>query len=510
MQGTINVNDLQLIPFNPDKPTILLLSDDLNAPSGIGTAAKSFVFGTVDRFNWIQVAAAIKHPDTGKILDISSAVAEVTGVEDANVKLYPYDGYGDQNLIRYILQNEKVDAILHFTDPRFWIWLYDMEYELHTTFKVPLMYYSIWDNLPYPFWNFPYYASCDLIMGISKQSHIIHQQVLAYGKRETLDITDKTADDVEVFEGTPPVLLSYVPHGIDRQEYRPILEIGDKDPDYAEFIKFKKEFAEKNSAKFVVFWNNRNIARKMGSTVILAFKEFVDSLDPAERSGCVLLMHTDPVDHNGTDLYAVHEMLAPECRVIFSSNKIDKRGMNFYYNLADVTINIANNEGFGLSSAESIMAGTMVINNVTGGLQDQMRFVEDESPDTVFKPTSKIPSNHCANCLGCGDWAIPVFPENRSLNGSVATPYILDDRCGILDIAEAILTAYSIDPEVRYANGLAGREWMLSNESKMSATAMADGIANGILTCLKTFKPKNKYSLEKVETRKKLDTGIIF
>lgn len=506
MQGQIDLKDLQISPYNPNKPTILLLSDDLNAPSGIGTMAKAFVFGTVDRFNWIQVAAAIKHPDMGKILDVSSAVAEVTGVEDANVKLYPYNGYGDQNLIRYILNNEKVDGILHFTDPRFWVWLYDMEYEIHNTFKIPLMYYSIWDNLPYPYWNLPYYSSCDLIMGISKQSHLIHQQVLAYGNLATLDITNKTADDFN--EVGVPILVSYVPHGIDRKEYRPILELGKDDPDYNDFVKFKKEFSERNSADFVVFWNNRNISRKMGSTVIVAFKEFVDRLPKKERDRCVLLMHTDPVDPNGTDLFAVYEMLAHDCRVIFSSNKIDKRGMNFYYNIADVTINVANNEGFGLSSAESLMAGTMVINNVTGGLQDQLGFI-DHNTDKLFEPTVEVPTNHHGKYQLHGDWCIPVFPENRALNGSVATPYILDDRCGTADIADAIEVVYNFAPEERYAYGLAGREWMLSDESKMSSAAMSDGIANGIQICLKTFKPKPKYTVEQVVTRQKLETGIL-
>ena len=44
------------------------------------------------------------------------------------------------------------------------------------------------------------------------------------------------------------------------------------------------------------------------------------------------------------------------------------------YNMADVTINIASNEGFGLGTAESLMAGVPIIVNVTGGLQDQCGF----------------------------------------------------------------------------------------------------------------------------------------
>ena len=42
----------------------------------------------------------------------------------------------------------------------------------------------------------------------------------------------------------------------------------------------------------------------------------------------------------------------------------------FLYNIADVTINMASNEGFGLGTCESLMCGTPISVNVTGGLQD--------------------------------------------------------------------------------------------------------------------------------------------
>jgi glycosyltransferase involved in cell wall biosynthesis len=77
------------------------------------------------------------------------------------------------------------------------------------------------------------------------------------------------------------------------------------------------------------------------------------------------------------------------------------------YNMADVTVNIASNEGFGLSGAESLMTGTPIINNVTGGLQDHMRF-EDERGDWI-EFTTDIPSNHDGTYKKCGKWAKPVF-----------------------------------------------------------------------------------------------------
>ena len=115
------------------KKKILLLSDDLRMASGIATMSKALVLGTVDKYDWFQVGAAIEHPEKGKILDVSLDIQKRTGVVDASVKILPWTGYGDQNLIRQLINQEKPDAILHFTDPRYWTWLYDMEHEVPNT-----------------------------------------------------------------------------------------------------------------------------------------------------------------------------------------------------------------------------------------------------------------------------------------------------------------------------------------------------------------------------------------
>ena len=98
------------------KKKILLLSDDLRVHSGIGTMSREIVLNTVKEFDWIQLGAAIEHPENGKILDLSAEIAKVTGVEDANVRLIPFSGYGNPDIVREILAIEKPDAILHFTD----------------------------------------------------------------------------------------------------------------------------------------------------------------------------------------------------------------------------------------------------------------------------------------------------------------------------------------------------------------------------------------------------------
>ena len=158
-----------------DKKKILLLSDDLRMHSGVGTMSREIVMGTIDKFDWVQIGGAIKHPEQGKIFDISEDVKAETGVEDSYVKVYPVDGYGNAEIVRELMEIEKPDAIMIYTDPRFWIWLYEIEHEIRQ--QIPIFYYNIWDDLPYPRWNEPYYESCDLIMNISKQTHNIVQNV---------------------------------------------------------------------------------------------------------------------------------------------------------------------------------------------------------------------------------------------------------------------------------------------------------------------------------------------
>ena len=78
----------------PKKKKILLLSDDLRMHSGIGTMSKEFVMGTIDKYDWVQMGGAIKHPEEGKIAVLDKDVREETGVFDASVKIYPISGYG--------------------------------------------------------------------------------------------------------------------------------------------------------------------------------------------------------------------------------------------------------------------------------------------------------------------------------------------------------------------------------------------------------------------------------
>jgi hypothetical protein len=158
------------------KKKILLLSDDLRMHSGIATMSRELVLGTVHHYDWVQIAGAIKHPEQGKIVDMKEAVDKLNGRNDNYLRLYPVDGYGDEEILFQIMALEKPDAIMHFTDPRFWGWLYNIENQIRS--KIPLTYLTIWDDLPYPMWNKPFYQSCDSLFSISKQTHNIIEQIL--------------------------------------------------------------------------------------------------------------------------------------------------------------------------------------------------------------------------------------------------------------------------------------------------------------------------------------------
>ena len=144
--------------------------------SGVATVSKDIITGTCHKYDWVQIAGAINHPDEGKIFDLSDDTKKLTGVTDAYLKLYPISGYGNPSVLREIMAMEKPDAIMIYTDPRFWVWIFNMENELRM--NIPIFYYNIWDDLPDPQWNKNYYKSCDLLMGISKQTYGINKRIL--------------------------------------------------------------------------------------------------------------------------------------------------------------------------------------------------------------------------------------------------------------------------------------------------------------------------------------------
>ena len=212
-------------------------------------------------------------------------------------------------------------------------------------------------------------------------------------------------------------------------------------------------------------------------------------------------MHTQVVDQHGTDLKALKEALCDSSYVnlMFSSNRLTAPQLNCLYNMADITVLPSSNEGWGLSLTESMMAGTMIAANVTGGMQDQMRFENDKGEWIDFD--ADFPSNHRGTYKKHGDWAIPIFPSNISLQGSPSTPYIFDDRATPESIANSILECYNLSKEERNKKGMKGREWALSEEAKFTSESMTDGIVEGINTTIENFTPRKAFDLLEVKPR---------
>jgi len=437
--------------------------------------SREIVLGTAHRYNWVQIGAAINHPDAGKILDLSDSINKEMNLTDSYVKIYPSSGYGNMDFVRQVMDVEKPDAIFIFTDPRYWVWLFNNEREIRS--KIPIVYLNIWDDLPYPMWNRVFYRSCDALFAISKQTYNINRVVLG--------------DEAE------EKIIRYIPHGINSKYYYPVKP---EDPQLSEF---RTRIFGEDIPEFTLLYNARNLGRKLPGNIILAWRHFCDKIGKEAARKCCLMMHTDPVDNSGTDLPAVYKALCDPSyvKVKFVPDKFDLKTMNLMYNLADGVILVSSNEGWGLSATEALMTGKMLIGTVTGGIQDQMRFTDENGKWIEF--SKKFPSNHNGTFKEHGTWVIPVYPSNRTLAGSPMTPYIYDDRVSIEDTTDAILKLYNMSKEEREENGLKGREWAMSEEAGFTAEMMSNRVIEGMDATFENFKkhPRNRYELIKVTER---------
>ena len=336
---------------------------------------------------------------------------------------------------------------------------------------IPIVYLNIWDDYPAPLYNKEFYESCDALFGISKQTVNINKLVLG--------------------EKAQYKMIEYVPHGVNEDNFKPLAE---SELSSKEFTEFKNQMFQGKEIDFVVLFNSRNIRRKQIPDTILAFRHFVDGLPKEKAKKCLLLMHTQPVEEHGTDLNAVVELFCSEdhINVHFTGGMFDHTRMNWLYNLADTCILLTSNEGWGLSLTEALLSGTPIIANVTGGMQDQMRFVKDG----VWMDFDKdFPSNHRGTYKEHGEWAFPVYPTSRSIQGSVPTPYIWDDRCEAEDAAQMIEELYLLGNTERKRRGEAGRKWAAGPEAGFTSKIMGERIIKHIDTLFETWTPREKYEL---------------
>ena len=374
------------------KTKILLLGDHPMAPSGVGTQLKYVCEALLrtGRYQFVCLGGAVKHEN----YDPQNITAEEW--DDGDFRVFPVDGYGTVDMIRGLLWTEKPDVLMFMTDPRFYGWLWQIENEVRPL--VPMVYYHVWDNYPFPQYNKKWYDSTDVIASISKVTH---------------DIVNNVSPDTE---------NHYVPHAVRADIFKKL----PKD----DVLGFKIEnMGEAARDKMIFFWNNRNARRKQSGSLALWFSEFAGEVGP---ENVCLIMHTDPKDPHGQDLEAIlHDHNYNDGRVLLSRNKVPPNYLSMMYNVADVTVNISDAEGFGLGTLESLSCGTPIIVTMTGGLQEQV---------TDGK-----------------EWfGIGIEPASTSTIGSQEVPYIYEDRISKEDFKAALHKMYNMTPEEREELGAKG------------------------------------------------------
>jgi glycosyltransferase involved in cell wall biosynthesis len=451
-----------------DRKKILLITDDIRVHSGVAQIGREIVLNSSHLYNWACIAGAVSHPEKGNAIDFSEAIKNQVDVEDPYCHIYPVEGYGNIDVVRAIIEREKPDSILLITDPRYFSWLFHNEDEIRKT--TPISYLNIWDNYPAPMYNKEFYESCDLLMGISKQTVNINKLVLG----------DKGKNKI----------FKYVPHGLDNNKFS-ILEDND-----IELLDFKNKI-NINEKNFHLMFNSRNIRRKQVSNIIMAWRMFTDQLPPEEAKKCQLTLKTEPVFEHGTDLNAVIEYMCPPetCKVGILDHKLSTEEMNLLYNSADGVIQLSNAEGWGLSLTEAMLTGTPFIAAVTGGMQDQMRFEDEDGNWIEFN--DEFPSNHHGKYKKHGEWALPVYISASTLVGSPPTPYIYDDHHNIKDVVDQIMKLYKMNHKERKDIGKKGYDWATGNEAGFTSEKMTERVINAFEELFLTWKPREKYNFLK-------------
>lgn len=303
--------------------------------SGVANVSKDIILGTCKEFNWIQLGC---YPSAnnknsilkeGQIINFSEQYSDKLKIDDLYIYSCISSNYGSVQKIQNLLtvfrtETEEhkrvvqVDAILHFTDPRYWTWLYKEQRAIRQ--QIPILYYNVWDNLPYPQYNKAYYQSCDWIFNMSKQSENVVKTVCQDNKVNT----------------------TYIPLGINSNDYRPL-----RNSDNQKLQLYRKLYGA-NKMQFIILYNNRNIVRKHPSDVLLGFKIFVDNLPIQKQSKVSLIMKTDIIDNAGTNLNALYnDLLGNKYNVKFIPDRVNRQGLNVLYNIADVTVSLSSAQGFG-------------------------------------------------------------------------------------------------------------------------------------------------------------------
>lgn len=363
------------------KYKVLVLSDHALSTSGVGTQTRHLIEGLLKKNKWSfrQFGAALKHTDYRTVV-----------INDDFI-IKPIDGFGSVDLIRVTLATEKPDILFIFTDPRFFTWLFEIEDEVRQI--CPIVWWHVWDNYPYPEFNNFYYDSTDLI---NCHSHMTYTMLKEKYPHKT----------------------NFVPHSLPPDLFKKMSK--------ESIQSFKKMLlGEDRKDHFVGIWVNRNAKRKRPSDLLESWKLFLDKLESKEgHRKATLIMHTEPNDQEGPNLFKVVEMLGIQENIFFSRDRLEFEKMNVLYNISDFCINTSYAEGFGLATLEAMMTGTPIIAPKTGGLTRQVVDHRDGTHNGV---------------------ALDI--DLKTLVGSQSVPFIYEDYVLNENFANAMMTLYNKTPE---------------------------------------------------------------
>ena len=411
------------------KKKILVLSDHALSTSGVGTQTRHLIEGLIEKGCWTfrQFGAAMKHENY-----------ETTVVnEDFIIK--PIDGFGNKEIIRLTLATEKPDVLFIFTDPRFFIWLFEMEDEIHQV--CPIVWWHVWDNKPYPDFNSVLYEATDKI---NCHSHMTYELIKDHFPEKT----------------------NFIPHALPENLYFQM----DRDQIRTHKTEILGPGSEDN---FVLFWMNRNAKRKRPSDLLLSWKLFLEMIPAEDREKVNLILHTDPYDNEGPNLVATSNMLGITDTIKFSTQRISFEKINVLHNISDVCINISFAEGFGLPTLESMQCGNPIIALKTGGQTRQVVDHRDGTENGV---------------------ALPV--EMQTLVGSQGVPFIYEDYVSQQTIADAIYKLYKMPSEERYELGQKAKRYVFD---EFGYQATIDMWHESLLDVLENWKQKyRRWSCEEL------------
>lgn len=379
------------------KRKILMLSDHPLSTSGVGTQSRWLITGLLatGKYSFRCLGGALRHENYETIA--------VDGNPDFVIK--PVNGFGNRDMLRQILATERPDALMLFNDPRFFIWTWEFEDEIHQV--CPIVYWHLWDNYPAPEFNKVLYESTDAINCINWPTY-------------------------DMLHPWFPDKVRYVPHAVPSEVYHPL----------PADVAAKARAAMLGPARadhFVALWVGRNARRKMPSDIIASWRIFLDRLQAEKgHQNATLVMHTDPLDPEGANLHHVLMLTGLKGKVFFSRDRAGWGDMNALYNATDVVLNRSCNEGFGVPVLEGLMCGKPVITIKTGGLTRQA--VNHETGE---------------------QHGVALDPEVSPLVGNQMVPYIKEDYVSDKTYADALWRMHEMPRDERIALGLRAREYAL-------------------------------------------------